>query len=60
MTMNDGERENRINNDEGLYNMWKRSGKSMRAFIREKREEIDEVIENVSSGKKRQHYLVYG
>jgi hypothetical protein len=57
--MNDSERENWVNNDEGLYN-WKRSsGLSMRKFIRENRAEITRVIENVTGGKKPAHYLAY-
>lgn len=47
---NDSERQDWINNDEGLYN-WKRSsGLSMREFIRQNRAEIDAAIDNVTSG----------
>lgn len=58
--MNDSEREDWINNDEGLYNWQRSSGMSMRKFIRENREEIDRVINNVTSGKKQAHHLAYG
>ena len=58
--MNNRKREQWIDNDEGLYN-WKRSTHlSMRAFIKENRTEIDQVIDNMVSGSRRQHYLVYG
>ena len=42
--MNDADREEWVNNDEGLYLWWKGSGKSKRAFIRENREELTRVI----------------
>lgn len=58
--MNDNEREQWVNNDEGLYSWWRVSRLSMRAFLRENRQEIDKVIENVTSGTKRAHYLTYG
>jgi hypothetical protein len=57
--MNDSEREDWINNDEGLYNWQRSSGLSMRKFIKENRAEITNVIENVTSGKKHAHYLAY-
>lgn len=46
--MNDRERENWVNNDEGLYR-WRQSQgrKSMREFIRDNREEIDAAIDRV-------------
>lgn len=57
---NDAERQQWIDNDEGLYN-WKRStGLSMREFIRQNRAEIDRVIDNVTSNRKPAHYLAYG
>jgi hypothetical protein len=58
--INDAERETWVDNDEGLYDMWRRSRQSKRAFIRENREMIDHVIGNVASGAHRQHYLKYG
>lgn len=58
--MNDTEREDWVRNDEGLYNMWRRSRLSMRAFVKKKnRKFIDEIIEAVSSGTKSAHYLEY-
>jgi len=33
---------------------------SKRAFIRENRVELKAAIENMTSGRKRQHYLAYG
>lgn len=43
-TLNDSDREEWINNDEGLY-AWKRSSRqSMRAFIKENRAELDRLI----------------
>ena len=58
--MNDTEREQWLDNDEGLYNGWRSSGLSKRLFIRENRVEIDRVIRNVTEGVKPAHYLVYG
>ena len=49
-----------IDNDEGLYNWQRRSGKSKRAFIKENREEIEKAISNVLNGSKPAHYLAYG
>lgn len=48
-----------ILNDEGLYNAWQRSGLSMDAFIKKMGSEVEEVIENVTSGAKPAHYLAY-
>lgn len=57
--MNDQEREQWVLNDEGLYSMKLSSRQSMRVFIRENRAFIDELINNVTNGKKKAHYLVY-
>lgn len=43
--MNDDEREQWIMNDEGLYNWWRGSRLSARAFIRENRDELTRLIE---------------
>ena len=59
-TTNDEDRRLLILNDEGLYNWWRESGLPIRTFIRANRAQITEVIEYVTSGRKRQHYLVYG
>lgn len=58
-TINDEDRRQWIENDEGLYN-WQRSSRlSMREFIKEHRREIDEVIRKVRDGVKPAHYLAY-
>ena len=59
-TINNTERSQWIDNDEGLYNWWKSSRLSKRVFISQNRAEIDAAIENMTSGKKPQHYLAYG
>lgn len=46
--MNDTERENWVNNDEGLYNWWQGSRLSMREFVRQNRKDIDKVIEKAT------------
>jgi len=45
--MNDKEREDWVNNDEGLYLWHRSSGLPMRAFIRKNREELDRTINAV-------------
>ena len=61
---NDNEREQWVNNDEGLYDMykrWRRHNKGgMRGFIRANRAEIDSLITGVSDGSRRAHDLKYG
>lgn len=57
--MNDEERRLWVLNDEGLYLWHRRSGLSMREFIRQNRAELDEVIGNVTSGRRPGHYLAY-
>ena len=58
--MNNTERSQWIDNDEGLYNWWKSSRLCKRVFISQNRAGIDAAIENMTSGKKPQHYLAYG
>ena len=62
--MNTDERSQWIDNDEGLYlwcRQWCRSNRGgRRGFIRANRTEIDSAIERVTSGERRQHFLVYG
>lgn len=58
--MNDKDRAQWIDNDEGLYNWWKSSRLPKAKFIKENREELTRVIENVRGGKKPAHYLTYG
>lgn len=45
--MNDSEREQWVNNDEGLYSWWKSSRLPMRTFIRENRKTLTASISNV-------------
>ena len=49
-----------IDNDEGLYNWFRRSRQSKRSFIRENRAELEDCINNVIDGNKPAHYLAYG
>ena len=56
---NDIERQEWVNNDEGLYNAQRHSRQPMRTWIRDNRAMIDEVIDNVVNGKKPAHYLAY-
>lgn len=58
--LNDDERDQWIDNDEGLYRWWKSSRQSKRAFIRENRAELDRLILAVLDGKKPAHHLIYG
>lgn len=58
--MNDRDREQWIDNDEGLYLWWQSSKLSKREFIRRNRKEITACIDAVTSGSKRQHFLRYG
>lgn len=44
-TLNNRDREQWIDNDEGLYNWWRSSRQSKTAFIRENRAELDEAIQ---------------
>jgi len=43
-TINDSDRSQWIDNDEGLYSWWRSSRQSKRAFIRENRAEITRII----------------
>lgn len=58
--INDEDRRQWVLNDEGLYNLYRASGRSVREFVRQNRPEIDAVIDNIVSGQKPAHYLVYG
>lgn len=60
MKINDKDRRDWVLNDEGLYLDQRRSKLSMREYIRQNRELIDKVINNVVDGKKPAHYLAYG
>jgi len=57
---NDNERRGWVNNDEGLYDEWRRSGKGITTWVRENRQRIDECSGAVTRGEKRAHYLKYG
>ena len=58
--MNDSERRDWVENDEGLYRWWKSYRMPLTKFIRENRKEVDAVIENITSNKRSTHYLLYG
>jgi hypothetical protein len=58
--LNDDERSQWIDNDEGLYNWFRSSRQSKRAFIRANRAEIDAAILAVRDGTKPAHFLAYG
>lgn len=57
--MNDTERAEFIDNDEGLYDWWRGSGQSKARFIRENRAEITTAIDKVVNGDKPAHFLKY-
>lgn len=57
---NDNDREDFVNNDEGLYDMWRRSGRGITRWVRENRQLIDEAMGLITSGEKPAHYLKYG
>lgn len=59
-TINDDDREEWVNNDEGLYDLWLASKQAIGAFVRENRAFIDEVIRKVTGNEKPAHYLKYG
>lgn len=48
-----------LDNDEGLYNWWKRSRQSKRQFIKENKEELKACISAVIEGTKPAHFLAY-
>jgi hypothetical protein len=58
--MNDSDRAQWIDNDEGLYLWWRSSRVSKRNFIRENRQEITDYINRVLSGERQAHYGAYG
>lgn len=58
--MNDQDRAEWIDNDEGLYNWWRSSGLSKREFIRRNRAELTSCINAVLGGDKPAHFLAYG
>lgn len=59
--INDEMRRGWVENDEGLYNLLcAGEHRDVRRFVKEHRAMIDEVINNVFSKRKPQHYLAYG
>jgi hypothetical protein len=58
--VNDTDRAQWIDNDEGLYDWWRSSRQSKRVFIRENRAEITAAINAVLNGNKPAHFLKYG
>lgn len=59
-TINDTDRAQWIDNDEGLYCLWRSARQPKRQWIRENRDFIDSVIRNVRDGARPAHYLRYG
>ena len=59
-TINDNDREDWVNNDEGLYNWWQRSGVGITTFVRRHRQEIDIIIRATTEGTIPSHFLAYG
>lgn len=57
--MNDQERRDWVQNDEGLYQWWTSTGMSLARFIQRHRDEIDQVTKNVTTGVRKAHYLEY-
>jgi len=56
---NDREREQWVQNDQGLYDDWIKSNRGLTTWVKYNRALIDKVIDNVLSGKKPAHYLKY-
>lgn len=44
MKLNDSDREDWVNNDEGLYSWWKSTGQGITTFVRENRAELSRLI----------------
>ena len=53
------DRKQWVDNDEGLYLMWKASGLSKDAFVRDHKVDVNTVINKVLSGEEQAHYLAY-
>lgn len=51
MALNDEERRQWVDNDEGLYNWWKSTKMGLYRFVRENRAEIDAVINQTLNRK---------
>ncbi len=52
--LNDNDREQWVNNDEGLYSWWKSTRQPIRTFVRENRAELTEAINKVLNAPPRQ------
>ena len=52
--LNDNDREQWVNNDEGLYSWWKSTRQPIRTFVRENRDELTEAINKVLNAPPRQ------
>jgi hypothetical protein len=55
----DEERRQWVLNDDGLRDLQRKARDNIREWVKKNRQLIDEVIDNVSSGKKQAHYLKY-
>lgn len=49
-----------VDNDEGLYRWWRNSKQTKRAFIATNRDKLKRIVQSITSGDKRPHYLIYG
>ena len=58
--MDDKDRSQWVDNDEGLYRAWQAAKVSKKQWIAQNRAFIDDVIANVLSGRQPAHYLRYG
>lgn len=58
--MNDVERRQWVDNDEGLMLLSVMHDGSVTDFIKKNRALIDRVVEQIKSGKRSPHYLRYG
>ena len=59
-TLNDSDRSQWIDNDEGLYRWWKSTRLTKREFIKQNRAELDKSILSVVNGNNKAHFLIYG
>jgi hypothetical protein len=57
---NDSDRVDFVNNDEGLYDLWRRSKKGITTWVRENRKLIDTIMGAYNEGTIPAHYLKYG
>jgi hypothetical protein len=58
--VNDSDRAEWADNDEGLYDLWRTSRLGKTAWVQANRQLIDAVIQNVTSSERPAHYLKYG